>query len=281
VNIYQAIWDAEMKENGIPPMFTAENKDISQGYVLVDRQNEHQLLKDLHIPDRKRHSYQLVEKLFDNFTLNKKSEEKYATEKEKEVQQFLRMAIQSSPMKIAKNFVEEVMDQKFTDSQWYNYLHDLWFRQFDDKHGKDLSGFEHVFIGEQKGKELEGHHFWYKYWLEENGDLNEQHINQIDAIDTANDKEESPASVVITVSYHLKAIDYEKQRFIKLKKRKSTFFVGTSAEGLLALGTVRALPEKCVPLNCVINDTHYKLECFMSPDGKSIRSFYPSYIPFN
>lgn len=276
MDIYQKIWDADMKANGIQPMLTTENADLSQGYIIVDTQSchpEHHILKEVHIPDRKRNSYQLIEKLFDNYTLNQKKEEKGTSNESKEVEEFLGMAINSSPGKIAKKFIEETFNEEFSDLQWYTYLHDLWFQQFDYNSGKDLSGFEHVFIGEQKGKDLVGHHFWYKYWLEENKHLNEHHKDQIKMTCTGHHEKPSTPNIV-TVSYHLNAYDYGRKRFININKRKSTFFVGLSAEGLLALGTVRSN----VPVDFIINNIHYKLELYMSPDGKSIRTFFPTYL---
>ncbi|MCM3726812.1 hypothetical protein M3226_14045 [Neobacillus cucumis] len=281
MNIYNAIWDADMKGSGIQPIFTAENGDRSEGYVAVDKEicnPGHRIFKEVHIPDRKRSSYQLIENLFDNYTLNQVDKEKNTLNESKEVEEFLGMAMNSLPVKMAKNFIEERLNIKYDESQWYTYLYNLWFRQFNWESSRDLSGFEHVFIGEQKGRRLTGHHFWYKYWLEDNAKLNKHHRDQID-LTSMNQTEMSPTPHVITVGYHLKAYDYGKKRFIKILKKRSAFFVGISAEGLLALGTVRALAGVDVPEAIVINGTKYKLELYMSPDGSSIRTFYPTYVP--
>lgn len=282
MDIYQAIWDADMKNNGIPPISIAENGDISEGYVIVDMESctsEHHILKEVIIPDRKRGSYQLVEKLFDNYSLNQRYKEKNTPSKSKEVEEFLIMSINSPPMKIAKIFIEKKSNKEFNQAEWYTYLHDLWFRQFNWESGKDLSGFEHVFIGEQRRRKLIGHHFWYKYWLEDNADLNKHNKDQIELICMNTNEQKVAAPYAITIGYNLNAFDYEKRRFIKIFKNHCAFFVGISAEGLLALGTVRALPHEDVPENFVINDKNFKLELFMSPDRKSIRTFYPLYIP--
>lgn len=242
MDIYQAIWDADMKSNGIRPLPTTENRDISEGYVVVDTESytpEHPIFKDVHIPDRKRSSYQLIEKLFDNYTLNQMNKERNTLNESKEVEEFLIMAINSPPVKIAKKFIEEKSNKEFNEFQWYTYLHTLWFRQFNWESGKDLSGFEHVFIGEQKKRKLVGHHFWYKYWLEDNADLNKHNRDQIELICVNLNEQKLARPYVITVGYHLKAFDYEKKHFIDIFKKKCTFFVGISAEGLLALGTVR------------------------------------------
>lgn len=282
MDIYQAIWDADMRGNGIRPISTIEKGDSSEGYVVVDTtacSREHRILKEVHIPDRKRSSYQLIEKLFDNYALNQANQEKNAMNESKEVEEFLLMAMHSFPGKIAKNFIEEKRNQTFDDKQWYAYLHELWFKQFHWESGIDLSGFEHVFIGEQKKKKLVGHHFWYKYWLEDNADLNRHQRDQIE-MTCANSHEPNPTIPnVVTVGYHLHAYDSDKKRFTRIIKKRCAFFVGISAEGLLALGAVRALPKEHLPENFVMNGVRYKLELFMSPDGKSIRTFYPKYAP--
>lgn len=281
MDIYQAIWDADMKGNGIRPISTSEKGDRSEGYVVVDTEAcspEHRILKEVHIPDRKRSSYELIEKLFDNYQLNQTNQEKNTLNESKEVEQFLHMAIHSLPGKIAKEYVEEKFNKKFNEQQWYANLHELWFRQFYWESGIDLSGFEHVFIGEQKKKKLVGHHFWYKYWLEDSAERNQHHRDQIELTCANHHEQNHTAPHVITVGYHLDAFDYEKKRFMKIIKKRCAFFVGISGEGLLALGTVRAMPQEFLPDHFVINDVQYKLELFMSPDGKSIRTFYPNAV---
>lgn len=89
------------------------------------------------------------------------------------------------------------------------------------------------------------------------------------------DELEPDSPCIMQVNYHLKAFDRDKRHHINMVKKKCAFFVGNSTEGLLALGTVRALLHPDVPDSLLINGTKYKLELFMSPDGKSIRTFYP------
>lgn len=282
MNIYQAIWDADMEGNGLRPISTNANKDKSRGYVVVDTGSchpEHRILKEVYIPAQKRSSYQLVEKLFNNYALNQKSKENNTLNELVEVEEFLQMAIQSFPSRIAKKFIEEKSNKEFSELQWYTYLHDLWFRQFNSENGKDLSGFEHVFIGEQQRKRLVGHHFWYKYWLEDNADINEHHQDQIVMNCSVHSEQICNTLDAITVGYYLEAFDYQKNRFVKLTKKNCGFFVGVSAEGILALGAVRAASQEFASEDAVINGVRYKLELSRSRDGKSIRTFYPIHAP--
>ncbi len=278
MDIYQKIWDADMIGSGLRPILPAEKAERSEGYVVVDPESckpDHHILKEVYIPVHKKRSYQLIEQLFDNYTLNQLNNERNTLNESKEVKEYLNMAIDSPPLKIARKFIEEKSLKPFTQQQWYTYLHDLWFRQFDWESGKDLSGFEHVFVGEQKRRKLVGHHFWYKYYLEDNAELNKQKRDLIELTCLNHHKQNPAAPYVMMAGFHFKAFDYEKRRFIKILKKRCAFFVGISAEGLLALGTVRAFPHPDVPETFTLNNSQYKLELYMSPDGKSIRTFYP------
>lgn len=281
MDIYQRILDADIQGNGILPVYPTDEKDISKGYIEVNIKNENpntRIFKEIYIPERKKRSYQLVENLFDNYSLNQTESERETQEESREVNDYLTFAIQSPPIQIAKKFTEEKLKQKFNTEQWLTYLYDLWFRPFNSESGKNLSGFEHVFIGEQKRRDLVGHHFWYKYWLEDNPELNKHHQDQIKLIYSQPIQQKQTTPYIMTVGFHLKAYDYTKRRFISISKKRCALFVGLSAEGILALGTVRALPKKDVPKQLIINNAVYELALFMSPDNKSIRTFYPKLV---
>jgi poly(U)-specific endoribonuclease len=280
LDIYQDIWDADMKNNGLLPIQPGDKRDFTNGYVLVDHKNSHphhKLIKDVHIPASKRRSYKMVERLFDNYTLDQYSKEKNTRKESKEVSEFLGMAVATPPMKMAKEYVENVLQKSFTELHWYTHLHQLWFRQFNLYNGRDLSGFEHIFIGEQKRKMLSGHHFWYKYWLEDSPALNKHKMDLIELKCSSPNEWMPSAPFVVTAGYRLKAFDHHKRQFIKISKSRCGFFVGLSAEGLMALGTVRALFPEEVPHFIKLNGVKLNLEMFMCPEGKSIRTFYPLY----
>ncbi|MEM5627591.1 hypothetical protein AAHB47_30825 [Bacillus wiedmannii] len=159
-NIYQEIWDADMLGNGIQPTFNKDNVDNNKGYVLVEptkvrtkeEKQDHMLIKEVHIPNSKIRSYDLVKKLFNNFFLNPHLREDNTVEEQKEVDELLKYAIQSNPMKLCRTFVETRKGTSLSDEQWYTYLHNIWFLQFNSKSGVNLSGFEHVFVGEKRKK---------------------------------------------------------------------------------------------------------------------------------
>ncbi|WP_053363188.1 hypothetical protein [Bacillus sp. FJAT-27251] len=278
MDIYQHIWDADMKSNGLQPIEPGKERNYSAGYVVVDDRpghHGHRIFREVYIPDSKRRSYQLVEKLFDNYTMNQYRKEKNTVKESKEVSEFLAMAINTSPIQLAREFVQKKLRKSLTELYWYTHLQQLWFRQFNLYNARNLSGFEHVFIGEQKRKMLSGHHFWYKYWLEDNPALNEHKSDLIDLKDSALQVQMPGAPYIVTAGYRLKTYDGHKRRFIRISKSRCGFFVGLSAEGLMAMGTVRALFPEDKPHPVKLNGLPFNLEMFMCPQGKSIRTFYP------
>jgi len=74
----------------------------------------------------------------------------------------------------------------------------------------------------------------------------------------------------------LQFIYREVESSASFEKLVRNFFVGVSAESILTLG---AASQEYTAEDAVINRVHYKLELSRSRDGKSIRTFYPIYVP--
>ncbi|PHE53614.1 hypothetical protein [Bacillus pseudomycoides] len=277
-NIYQEIWDADMRGNGIKATFNKEDVDTQKGYVLVEptkvrdkeEKQNHMLLKEVYIPDNKKTSYTLVEKLFNNFYLDPHLREDNTVEEQEEVDALLKHAIQSEPMKICRTFVESRKGTNLSNEQWYTYLHNIWFLQFDSGSGISLSGFEHVFIGEKKneGSSLNGYHFWYKYYLEDQTGPN-------DKIVYLGPKDKNTVPDVITFGYTLEASDAHINNVL-LFKNKGGFFIGLSPEGLLALGVARFADTLSEHNTIEINNQEYDLALY-SFGKRSMRTFFPIY----
>ncbi|HFK1544955.1 TPA: hypothetical protein ACGXMZ_000644 [Bacillus albus] len=275
-NIYQEIWDADMSENGIKAVFDNTNVDCNEeGYILVDpkkvrksEEQSHRLFTEVCIPDSKSASYKLVEKLFNNFYLDPHRREDNTVEEQEEVDALLKHAIQSKAMKICRTYVESKKETTLSDEQWYTYLHNIWFLQFNSGSGINLSGFEHVFIGEKKRNDLSGYHFWYKYHIEDQTGTNDK-IIYLGPKDTNNVPD------VITLAYKLEASDDEIDESTLLKK-KGGFFVGLSPEGLLAIGTARFADTISENNTIEINNQRYNLKMFTN-GKRSMRTFYPIY----
>jgi len=170
-----------------------------------------------------------------------------------------------------------------TDRLLHHLLGLYRFRRFKQGRDPELSGFEHVIVGEQEGGKVQGYHFWYKYYLDDGLAetlAGEHHFPGLQGDQIAfagshleGDQRLFPESV--TIAYKWLAPDYERKKMRPLFKRKGGFFVGCSVEGLMALGTVAAHLGAEAPRHAVIEGARYDMRVFLSPNRRHIRTFYP------
>lgn len=295
-NIYQRIWDADQAGNGVQALSLDSAGTPARGFVKVDTKlvtkgargsPDSRILAEVSIPPAKMRSYDLARALFDNYALDQQSPEVETAEEREEVHTLLDAIVDSAPMQVAREYVAEATQTTVSKERWYATLLELWFRRFSSTSGTDLSGFEHVFVGEQKGSIVNGYHFWYKYYLDDGL------ANSIDGASrafpglpsdriaylgsrAARGEEDFPECV--TISFRYDAPDYDRKAIRPLTKPTGGFFVGCSVEGLMAMGTVRAHLAARAPKEAVINGARYELKLYRSPDDKNVRTFYPMYL---
>ncbi|MEM7716754.1 MAG: lamin tail domain-containing protein [Cyanobacteria bacterium P01_A01_bin.68] len=290
MDIYQQIWDADQAGNGIRAILPDGIKDEAAGYVVVDENGknnpDHVIFPEVKIPENKLATYKLCEKLLNNYALSQTQPEENTAEEIEEVQVFLNAILNSPPMKVAREYVEKQIAQTITDSRWYQILYDIWFLQYDKENNQDLSGFEHVIVGEQKGGKIGGYHFWYKYHLDDIiGFLGSDDISYIGTRYDGKNPKTGPRTPqgkvvpeVVTLAYKWEAYDYQAKQRRPLYKSIGGFWVGCSIEGLMALGTVRCLIAARAPKEAIINNAKYALRVFRSPNKQSMRTFYPEFL---
>ena len=289
MDIYQKIWDADQAERGIRAILPDGIKDESLGYVVVDENGsnpDHVLFSEVKIPEHKLATYKLCQTLLNNYALSQTQPETNTAEEISEVQEFLNLILHSSPMKVARDYIQQQIAQPISDARWYQILHDIWFRQYDQGNSQDLSGFEHVVVGEQKGGKISGYHFWYKYYLDDIiGFLGSDDISYVgtryDGQNPSSGRLTTQGVLVpevVTLAYKWEAYDYEAKERRPLYKPIGGFWVGCSIEGLMALGTVRCLIEARAPKETIINNAKYGLKVFRSADNQSLRTFYPVFL---
>ncbi|WP_427052507.1 hypothetical protein [Paenibacillus sp. TC-CSREp1] len=291
--IFQQIWDADMNENGIFPLIDGlsdNKKNAAQGYVIVDmnpmpneattqgsEKDEISVFKEFLIPQSKQKSYDLFVKLHDNYDWKRNGKENNTLEEQEEVSTFLQFAIETKPMKLAREYAESNghLATGSSDEEWIEMLKALWFKLIL---GKSTSYFEHVFLGEQGGqrKKLGGHHFWYHYLINDGPYVQLKKEDSIVFIRhvMVNKIEASQLAEVITIQYSLEEKDQNGNK-TKLNKKVGGFFVGTSAEGLMALGTVAFLDgRQDIPTE--LNGEKLDITVFRTQDGeKHARTFFP------
>ena len=94
VAIYQDIWNADQTGNGVPALRPGEATNDAAGYVIVDERAtdvgaQHRVLKDVVVPDAKRTTYDLCEKIFDNYALERAATEVIRPEETQEELAFI------------------------------------------------------------------------------------------------------------------------------------------------------------------------------------------------
>ena len=288
-DIYQQIWDADQSGAGIKPMLDTDTGDPSVGFVKVNSRltaadRELRVLTEAVIPDAKRHSYDLCRVLFDNYALPERDPENETAQEREEVHDLVHAMADSAPMQVARDYVARATESSITRERWYNTLMEMWFRPFSMGGDPQLTGFEHVAVGEQEGAKAQGYHFWYKYYLDDGfarqvdgaaenfPGLTDDRIVYLGSKQSA-EQGQFPESV--TISYRWSAPDYDRKALRPLTKKTGGFFVGCSIEGLLALGTVRAHVGARAPKTAVINGANYQLKVFRDDTNRHVRTFYP------
>jgi poly(U)-specific endoribonuclease len=291
MSIYQEIWNADQSGNGVRPILASQPGDTEAGYVKVAVQRtsgepDTKVLPEVVIPTNKMATYDRVRALFDNYALDEQASEFETPEERAEVHDLLEAVIDTGPMQVARAYVSAETGTPVSRDRWYATLMELWFRRFNQGGDRDLSGFEHVFVGEQEGPKVQGYHFWYKYHLDDGlaGTIDRNRLPGFkdDRIlylrgQYGDGQERFPESV--TISYKWNAADYDARKLRPLTKPKGGFFVGCSVEGLMALGAVRAHRGARAPKEAVINGARYDMKLFLDQaNERHIRTFYPMYL---
>jgi hypothetical protein len=286
--IYQRIWDADQSASGIPAIAPGQAGDPARGFGRVDEaaavDPEHRVFVEVQIPEHKRRSYDLCKTLFDNYRLDQSKPEDNRPEEAREILDLLDAITDSAPMAVARAHLEQENGRTYGRDVWQEVIFDVWFRQFDDGRNRDLSGFEHVAVGEQKGGRVNGHHFWYKYYLDDwPVFLGADDIDYDGARYDGPNRGEGRLSAsgrevpdVVTLAYRWDAYDFETGRRRSLYNPIGGFWVGCSIEGLMALGLVRFFARGRI--ETTINGARYQVELYRSPDGRSLRTFFPRFL---
>ena len=287
-DIYQEIWNADQGGSGVKPVRADAAGDVASGFVKVASgtgSQDFRIMPEVVIPDAKAGSYDLVRKLFDNYALDEQDPEAETAEERQEVHDLLEAVVDSAPMQVARDYGGGRPARSLSIDRWYTTLVEHWFRRFSASGDPALSGFEHVFVGEQEQGKVQGYHFWYKYWLDDGfaGEIDRTRFpgfkdDRIQYLKSLAGEGQEAFPELVTISYRWDAPDYDRDALRPLFKKIGGFFVGCSVEGLMAMGTVRAHLGARAPKEAVINGARYDLKVFRSDDNQHIRTFYPVYL---
>jgi hypothetical protein len=286
--IWQRIWDADQAERGVPAILMDGRGDPATGFVRVDERAlaapSHRLFAEVQIPDHKRLTYDLCRSLLDNYRLDQTKAEDATPAEAQETLALLEAITDSAPMQTTLEHVQERAGRALSRDEWQETLYQIWFRPFDLGRNRDLSGFEHVVVGEQNGPDVSGQHFWYRYYLDDLGVLSGE--DDIDWDGTRYDgrrrsdgrlgEQGRTVPEVVTLSYRWDAFDVDTGARRPLVQAIGGFWVGCSVEGLMALGTARFFERGTV--EAVINGARYQIDLYRSDDGQSLRTTFPRFV---
>lgn len=281
--IYQELWDLDQAGNGIQPLHPGDKADPARGYVVVDqmgRGEDHLLFPEWVLPQSKRRTYDLATAIFPHYRLDQTKPEDPTEETALAILALLEAVAETDVMAAAAQEVADLTGRDTRGEAWLRLLFDVWFRPFDMGHNRDLSGFEHVVRGEQKQSTVGGQHWWYTYATADGP--NARGGDQIDyeglRFPRRIVEEGLPTPPeVVTLSYRWEAIDPDTGDRRPLGQEIGGFFVGCSIEGLMALGTVSFFQADDRPEPFTLGDGEYQMDLYKSPDGQSLRTFYPVY----
>ena len=310
-DIYQQIWNSDRHKLLVSPRDRDGSWLDPEADILLDEQVKAFGRHDLDLA-RKPLFYRVNEaklyaiptyvsliKLFDNYQFDNRQSEVVTKAEASEIESFLDDICQTEPLEIARKYINRQLNFKLNAEGFRKQLRSIWFdlytNYFGDRAIADASGFEHIFVGEGKYDypptgdriigAISGYHSWIKFYLDEQN----QQVNYLGYnYDLQGDiGVENP--YVVTVQMLWQEQSDQKQQKIALFKKKGCFFIGTSPECEIAMGTVayyeslanyRFQAEK---RQIVINGAKYSLALYRNtqPDGsrgKYLRSFYPIYL---
>jgi hypothetical protein len=265
----------------VPAILAGARGDRARGYVRVDedgRGKDHRLLAEVVIPDAKRPTYDLCRTLLDNYRLDQTKPEDTSQAEARELLALLEAVTDRPPMAEARALIGRLQGRTLSRDAWQELIFDIWFRPFDDGRNRDLSGFEHVVVGEQKAGTVNGYHFWYRYYLDDWGLLGTG--DDIDFDGTRYDRRLIAAGRadpdMATLAWRWHAQDHDTGAERTIFKPAGSFWIGCSVEGLMALGMARFVQPD--PGAVTINRARYAIELYKSPDRRSLRSYFPRYL---
>ncbi|MEL4897940.1 lamin tail domain-containing protein, partial [Crocosphaera sp. Alani8] len=226
-----------------------------------------------------------------NYTLDPAERDEISSFEREEERKFIEAILPTLPIQIAKEAIANHRRRDLSDIEFALAIEEAFFFQ-GNAGSKNASGFEHVFVGEQKDEgekpdksptELGGYHFWYKYFLDDGGKNSTMEFS--DRISYGKSEYDNDQGIlvpeVITLSYTWEAPEFDNNgnptgKKQLLNKPIGGFWVGCSPEGLVALSMVKLLVGRS---NAIINNAEYELRLFtLSNNSASIRTFFPKFL---
>ena len=309
-NIYQQIWNSDRHKFLVSPRDSAGGWLDPNADLLLDEQVKAFGRADLdlakqplfyHVEHQKfehNPTYQSLLDLLDNYRFDNQKPEIITRAEKAEIERFINNICQTEVIALAQEYICNHLRVKLDRPTFKERLKYIWFSLYTNYFGdfplRDTSGFEHIFVGEGKydysDKErilgaISGYHSWIKFYLDERQDK-ANYLGHNYTIE-GNLGVENP--YVATVQMRWQDTDKHSNLPITLFKKRGCFFVGTSPECEIAMGTVAFFESlanykfRDEKREITINGAKYDLALYRNIQadasrGDRIRSFYPIYL---
>ena len=202
----------------------------------------------VHRPERlNRPTYRSIQKLFDNYSLKDGDPESTSQVEAQEIDTFLTDILRTEVMKRCLAYINAEKlakdGEQLTPTAFRALLEHQWFELYtnhfrDNSPNPQVSGFEHVFVGdENRNGEIGGHHFWWKFLLDQEAgeaDSLGHNYRLSNGVRPPGERYEWLATFRMTW----------KPNGNTLNGSKKGFFVGFSPELMMAYGTLGLLMEQ-------------------------------------
>ncbi|MCC0175387.1 hypothetical protein I4641_00130 [Waterburya agarophytonicola K14] len=311
-DIYQQIWNCDRHKFLVSPRDLNGQWIDPNADILLDEQIAASRRQDLDLA-RKPLFYRVNEeklntiptyvsliKLLDNYQFDNQKSEVVTKLEKAEIEQFIDDILPTKPIEIARNYIYRNLNFETSIANFELTLKSIWFDLYTNYFGnfsvRDTSGFEHIFVGEGKydlkektsdriSGEISGYHSWVKFYLDEQ----QQQVNYRGHNYELQGNIGIDNPYVVAVQMLWQDCDVKSNLAIELFKKKGCFFVGTSPECEIAMGTV-AYYESLANYKfekekrrTTINGAVYDLALYRNIEldgnrGNYIRSFYPKFI---
>jgi len=112
-------------------------------------------------------TYKAFYALLDNYVATTGVAETVTAEESRENRAFIDALMETAPMKYLHNYLAEKKLAPRSLQEFKALLDRIWFSLFRRETANDSSGFEHVFVGEERDGKIIGFHNWIQFFIEE------------------------------------------------------------------------------------------------------------------
>ncbi len=243
-------------------------------------------------------TYAALVSLMNNYIVNYRLEETITDEESEEIDAFVEAILPTAVMQRAYSYITQSLGIRMTADEFRERIETMWFEPYtnyyNNRSTQFCSGFEHVFVGEgkydirfgaaERRGEISGYHNWVKFYLDEK-------LGRVNFLGLRYELRGQPIPTnpnVVTLEMVWRIQDLAGNFNVSLLKPKGGFFVGTSPECEIAMGTVAYFERLAGTINgdhrqTTINGAKYNLTIYANVEedggrGEYVRSFFPVYL---